>query len=755
MQYILFANANHSTHVGKEVHLSTRPAKGQPIELPSLDNYQGFSSLPTFKRAGNKFSKTEKDYVRALTEALLKIDPTLTVRKMYKYFDCRRGSYVAILGDLMEQFVVKHIPQKPLPKVPNYKPTRHFQKLRAIERLATARGVSSEECMVCGLKNHMGHTFKEIAEIDHINGVHSDNRPENLRIICPTCHTHCKTSSSSLKTPNLDLATADPKKANLYNSEAEVLANPTKKRRLDAQAQQGFRPFNAIPDGKLFRLYSPGEPEKKIASLGNRLLFDKKKPCSCSECNATTWRSLSIVPFLQVHHKDENRLNNNVDNLELLCANCHRLRHKEGLPQPQGFSPGTLDLRDPEVIKVREALGPELRRINMKKLAKDLDMPYGRMETIIKCAFRARWFPASEPYSEKDFKTAAGKKAIIVTLNALRQHGFHYDNTRRYLLRSTGENYVSGPFFDFIHKWFGKAWRRGDFITDFKLLSDADQITSEEQKNLDIEKVRKALGPELQRLNFAKMSKTLGIPHKRLKKIILDEFPDRWFTAAQPRSVRDFETVDGKRAIQATLNAYRRFNFDYKETMTFLGTAKGEDHVSQIFFRFINQHFIKAWRKGNFITDYTLLPDAPQITPEEQKNLDLEKVRKALGPELKRFNMQELAKSLGMPLSRLKHIVLTEFPERWFTIKDPWSPRDFGTAKGKQAIQATLNAYRRLNFDYKATRHFVTHAEREEYVPEILFRLISNYFRETWKKNNFVTDYTLLPPQPGSDQKNT
>jgi hypothetical protein len=30
---------------------------------------------------------------------------------------------------------------------------------------------------------------------------------------------------------------------------------------------------------------------------------------------------------LEVHHKDEDRANNDINNLEVLCANCHRIEH--------------------------------------------------------------------------------------------------------------------------------------------------------------------------------------------------------------------------------------------------------------------------------------------------------------------------------------------------------------------------------------------------------------------------------------------
>lgn len=38
----------------------------------------------------------------------------------------------------------------------------------------------------------------------------------------------------------------------------------------------------------------------------------------------------SIPEILEVHHKDHNHNNNEVDNLELLCPNCHAIEHRIG-----------------------------------------------------------------------------------------------------------------------------------------------------------------------------------------------------------------------------------------------------------------------------------------------------------------------------------------------------------------------------------------------------------------------------------------
>lgn len=41
----------------------------------------------------------------------------------------------------------------------------------------------------------------------------------------------------------------------------------------------------------------------------------------CEKCKNTHWLDLPIK--LEIHHKDGDRTNNEIDNLELLCPNCH------------------------------------------------------------------------------------------------------------------------------------------------------------------------------------------------------------------------------------------------------------------------------------------------------------------------------------------------------------------------------------------------------------------------------------------------
>ena len=52
-----------------------------------------------------------------------------------------------------------------------------------------------------------------------------------------------------------------------------------------------------------------------------RLLADGIKEAKCECCGLTEWNSKPIP--LELHHKDGNHHNNDLDNLEILCPNCY------------------------------------------------------------------------------------------------------------------------------------------------------------------------------------------------------------------------------------------------------------------------------------------------------------------------------------------------------------------------------------------------------------------------------------------------
>lgn len=63
------------------------------------------------------------------------------------------------------------------------------------------------------------------------------------------------------------------------------------------------------------------------AKLKEKLLIDKVKEPKCEKCGLETWLGGPIP--LELHHKDGNHYNNALDNLEILCPNCHALEPVE------------------------------------------------------------------------------------------------------------------------------------------------------------------------------------------------------------------------------------------------------------------------------------------------------------------------------------------------------------------------------------------------------------------------------------------
>ena len=83
--------------------------------------------------------------------------------------------------------------------------------------------------------------------------------------------------------------------------------------------------------GRTFKRKAPSEyliryDKSKFVSndkLKKRMLRDKVVEYKCIGCNLSEWRGYPIP--LHLHHIDGDRWNNTIDNLEILCPNCHSL----------------------------------------------------------------------------------------------------------------------------------------------------------------------------------------------------------------------------------------------------------------------------------------------------------------------------------------------------------------------------------------------------------------------------------------------
>ena len=61
------------------------------------------------------------------------------------------------------------------------------------------------------------------------------------------------------------------------------------------------------------------------SKLRQLLIRDGYKEERCECCKLTEWMGKPIP--LELHHKDGNHYNNSLDNLEILCSNCHMQAH--------------------------------------------------------------------------------------------------------------------------------------------------------------------------------------------------------------------------------------------------------------------------------------------------------------------------------------------------------------------------------------------------------------------------------------------
>ena len=74
----------------------------------------------------------------------------------------------------------------------------HFQTYKLKQKLLKA-GIIVNECSICRISSWQGKQLS--CELDHINGDRTDHRLDNLRILCPNCHSQTETFRSKNKKP--------------------------------------------------------------------------------------------------------------------------------------------------------------------------------------------------------------------------------------------------------------------------------------------------------------------------------------------------------------------------------------------------------------------------------------------------------------------------------------------------------------------------------------------------------------------------
>lgn len=86
-----------------------------------------------------------------------------------------------------------------------------------------------------------------------------------------------------------------------------------------------FKPFGkTIP---LSEILVENSTYMNNTNLKKRLINEGLKINKCEKCGIDKWQNDTIS--IQLHHIDENNMNNKIENLILLCPNCHSQMHKK------------------------------------------------------------------------------------------------------------------------------------------------------------------------------------------------------------------------------------------------------------------------------------------------------------------------------------------------------------------------------------------------------------------------------------------
>jgi hypothetical protein len=103
----------------------------------------------------------------------------------------------------------------------------------------------------------------------------------------------------------------------------ETLNSYLEKMGIFYEGNKGLKGIKVSNNYKTAKEYSKGVNVKSHI-LKQKLIRDGLKKNNCEICGVSIWQGVQLP--LELHHKDGNHFNNDFDNLQILCPNCHSIQ---------------------------------------------------------------------------------------------------------------------------------------------------------------------------------------------------------------------------------------------------------------------------------------------------------------------------------------------------------------------------------------------------------------------------------------------
>lgn len=106
-----------------------------------------------------------------------------------------------------------------------------------------------------------------------------------------------------------------------------------KKSNIEYKGNQGEKGFKVPPNKKKAIFFLENDSLISSSKLRKKLIEEGIKEDQCEYCGNERWMGKKIP--LDLHHLDGNRFNNKLDNLQILCKNCHGLTPNHSKNHPK------------------------------------------------------------------------------------------------------------------------------------------------------------------------------------------------------------------------------------------------------------------------------------------------------------------------------------------------------------------------------------------------------------------------------------